>query len=608
MSRVAAVVAVAAGLAGVVGLSQVGQPDAAGLSYQGSVLADIHDLSPQELRAGGFVLTSPQDVQIDAVGAEKDNSTAFGRFLKRGVFASRSDDNDRDLWPANAWIVDLGTRQVVWELRRAETRRDDGLRAFTGTVHLPAGSYEVYYGSFAAEWMSTESNDRGRGDRATRREYGGHYVDDDSYRRFRISVHGNGHPMADAELAQARAAAGGPAVVTLKADSADQSLHIGFSLDKPVALSLLSVGEAREDGPFDYGWIVNTATHQRVWEMSYEHSDPAGGADKNRMVQESITLPAGRYAAFYVTDGTHDPSSWNAMPPFDPDDWGLTIRVATAADKSAVHTFAYDPAPAGEPIVQMVRLGNDETRSEGFTLTQPLDVHVYAIGEADGDEAMADYGWIMNAATHRRVWTMDYDHTEHAGGAQKNRVFDGVVHLDAGNYVVYFRTDGSHAYGDWNDSRPLDPEHWGITVLPNSGGKVDHSVVKAFSTEPEGTVLAQLVRVRNGEQRRRTFRLDRDADIHVYAIGEGVNGEMADYAWIENASGETVWEMRYGMTERAGGARKNRMFDGTVHLAAGQYVVRYKSDDSHGYGDWNDTPPDDPGSWGVTVTLPTVRH
>src|SRR5207302_6074147 len=136
-------------------------------------------------------------------------------------------------------------------------------------------------------------------------------------------------------------------------------------------------------------------------------------------------------------------SDWNAVPPYDPDDYGLTVRVANAADRAAVHTFAYDPAPSGEAIVQMVRLGDDETRSEGFTLSQPLDVRIYALGEGVNDADMADYGWIMSLATHRRVWTMDYDHTEHAGGAQKNRMFDGTVHLDAGNYMVYFRTDGS---------------------------------------------------------------------------------------------------------------------------------------------------------------------
>jgi len=62
------------------------------------------------------------------------------------------------------------------------------------------------------------------------------------------------------------------------------------------------------------------------------------------------------------------------------------------------------------------------------------------------------------------VWEMTMRNTHHAGGARKNRVFDGEVKLDTGRYVVHYQTDGSHAYGDWNDRRPPDPHGWGITV------------------------------------------------------------------------------------------------------------------------------------------------
>ena len=79
---------------------------------------------------------------------------------------------------------------------------------------------------------------------------------------------------------------------------------------------------------------------------------------------------------------------------------------------------------------------------------------------------------------------------------------------------------------------------------------------------------------------------------------------MFDYAWIEDSgSGKVVWKMKYRMTDRAGGAEKNRVFDGTISLPAGKYTVFYETDDTHAYDDWNDTPPDDPESWGVTISL-----
>jgi len=63
------------------------------------------------------------------------------------------------------------------------------------------------------------------------------------------------------------------------------------------------------------------------------------------------------------------------------------------------------------------------------------------------------------------VWKMTYDESDPAGGARKNRVFDGVITLPAGTYVLRYTSDGSHAYGDWNDDPPDDPESWGITVF-----------------------------------------------------------------------------------------------------------------------------------------------
>jgi hypothetical protein len=89
---------------------------------------------------------------------------------------------------------------------------------------------------------------------------------------------------------------------------------------------------------------------------------------------------------------------------------------------------------------------------------------VYALGEGVSDE-MVDYGWIEDAATGRVVWEMTYDATEPAGGARKNRVYEGTVKLPAGSYVLHYRSDGSHSFDDWNDDEPDDPESWGITVF-----------------------------------------------------------------------------------------------------------------------------------------------
>ena len=59
--------------------------------------------------------------------------------------------------------------------------------------------------------------------------------------------------------------------------------------------------------------------------------------------------------------------------------------------------------------------------------------------------------------------------------------------------------------------------------------------------------------------------------------------------------------MTYRATEAAGGAAKNRRFDGTITLPAGAYTLRYETDDSHSFGSWNATPPDEPDMYGITL-------
>ena len=77
-----------------------------------------------------------------------------------------------------------------------------------------------------------------------------------------------------------------------------------------------------------------------------------------------------------------------------------------------------------------------------------------------------------------------------------------------------------------------------------------------------------------------------------------------DWAWIEDAEGNTAWEMTRGNTRWAGGSQKNRLFDGTVSLPAGTYTAYYETDGSHAYGAWDQPPPNDPEAWGVTIWLP----
>ena len=250
-------------------------------------------------------------------------------------------------------------------------------------------------------------------------------------------------------------------------------------------------------------------------------------------------------------------------------------------------------------IVALTMVGDDESVAEGFTLTSAMDVRVTALGEGTGNQ-MHDYGTILDAATQRPVWTMDLRATHHAGGADKNRMIDEVVSLEAGSYLVYYETDGSHSYGDWNSEEPWYPELWGITV--SSHGPIDRKVVVDFDDSLNDAVLARIVRVRDDAYHEERFTLDRATDVRMYAIGEGDASDMYDYAQLEDArTGRVVWRMTYRETEHAGGAAKNRVFDAFMRLEAGEYNLVYQSDDSHSFGDWNSPAPEDRFNYGVTI-------
>lgn len=558
-------------------------------------IVEIHDLSPREHEVVTFVLSAPQALRITAVGAEPWPQ----RYRDRD--RERWQNDAQTTWPAAAWILDAKTRAVVWDLRAVETTRSsNGLRRFSGTVRLPAGLYEAHYASYPAAWvaMDGEINLRQLARLGRRSRFGGPYVDDGLYKEFALSIQGPGRRASRDEIDAARRAFTASAIATVQAER-NTATRQGFELTRNTDVEIYAIGEITVDAPYDYGWIINADTHERVWTMTYANTEPAGGAEKNRMVHETVRLKPGRYAAYFASDDSHSPNEWNGVPATDPEYWGITLRVPNAAARASVRPYEYEPVPAGQTIVSMIGIGDEATRSSGFTLRRPMTVRVYALGEGT-DNDMVDYAWIVDATRHKRIWTMRYDHTEHAGGADKNRLFDDTVRLEAGSYLVYYTSDGSHSYNDWNSSPPAEGRFWGVSVFPASG-RLNPADIGPYERPSGGTVVVRLDHVESDSRTFKPFTLTVTTGLRVYAVGEGSSGEMFDYGWIEDERGRTVWRMSYEETEPAGGARKNRLFDGVITLPAGSYVLHFATDGSHAYGDWNDEPPDDPESWGITV-------
>ncbi len=557
---------------------------AASAAAEVAVLVEIDDLEPGDVEIRGFELEREQEVEIEA------------RALGNRTIGHKS------IELAGAWILDAGSREVVWEMEQAEpdsSRR--GFRDYDEKVRLDAGTYEVYYATYAT-YDSDEVHGWWEGAaRQVAQMFG--WGDSEDYEEavgeLRLEIRGDGRATSSEQLAGARAELREEALVALTADGDDDASNRGFALEQPMELLVYAVGELGKEQGHDYGWIVDAATRKKVWTFTWDGSEQAGGAKKNRVAHDTVRLPAGRYAAYYVTDDSHSPEHWNDMPPHDPSFWGLTLWLKDPRQRQFATLFDYQHLPDDERvIVELTRMRDKEHRTQGFTLEQAMDVRIYAVGEGTG-HGMADYGWLMDARTRQKVWAMKYEHTEPAGGSKKNRLADVVVRLEPGSYVVGFVTDGSHAYRDWNATPPTDQDRWGISLFGGEG--FDPQAVAEYREDEDPGLLARISRVKSDSHRRREFTLDGKTEVSVYALGEGTHGEMHDYAWIEDSEGQVVWEMTYPMTGGAGGASKNRLYQGTLELPPGDYVLHYKSDDSHAYRDWNESPPHDPDAWGVQV-------
>ncbi|MGB2868788.1 MAG: hypothetical protein WBD36_10070 [Bacteroidota bacterium] len=573
-------------------------------------IISLKDFTEQEVRAVGLKLDKELTIHISAVGGGE--KTFWREFFG-------DDERESGQMFAAGWIINADTREPVWEMTMDNTSGKTDHRTCDEDLTLKKGSYEVYfaaYGFVHKNGFSVNSMniDRRKEHRTTRRVVGKllQFFDgsnDEWYNDFMdlakdtwgISVT---IPDQDGSFAGTFDAPLKKEGVLLQATSlGDGAVYTkGLSVSKDATLHIYAIGEAqRKDQVYDYGWIVNADTRERVWEMTLRNISWAGGADKNRKYEGDVKLPKGNYEVYFVTDDSHSIDDWNARPPFDPFNYGVTISAARTGDRGDVKVV--EPFDVEKNvIVKLTEVRNDDFKSAGFSLKTDTKLHIYALGEADGNnEELADHGWIVNAKTHDRVWTMERSNTYHAGGDSKNRLADEVISLPKGDYLAYYETDGSHAYNDWNASEPFDPEHWGITIMGAGEGFNPKNVAK-YSEENEQGVLVQLVRVKDDRHMRERFTVDKPTKVRIYAIGEGRDGEMYDYGWIEDVkNGETVWEMTYKMTTNAGGARKNRLVDRMVTLEKGEYELHYKTDDTHSFNDWNDDPPEDRTHWGITL-------
>jgi hypothetical protein len=549
-------------------------------------IVELDDIGFERIEYAGIELNRAGEFTVEAVGL-------------RGY--------DSDEFTAYGWILDSDTREMVWKMKRRNTKRHGrhGLVKAEDTIDLEPGKYELYYYVGSRWGKNIIINGRNviefLGD-----IFDGDLDDDiDEYiEDFYISL----IPKDDDYSDYRRFDPTGKfddALIQINKVGDSEYIEKGFTLDRPTEIRIYAMCEYPSGyrSPVDLAWIIDADTREKVWEMDRWNTDHAGGGTKNKLSDEKIELKKGRYILYYVTDDSHSWDYYNVTPPYDPMNWGVAILATGKTDRSAFKTFT--PEGRGEPLIDLTRMGDDEFESQAFELKSEQSLLVHCMGEYSGwSKEFVDYGWIENAENGRTVWEMTKRNTIHAGGGSKNRKFDKMITLPKGYYIAHYITDDSHSYRDWNVSAPYEGRLWGLAIYPGKDfKKSDFKLLKESEVKLGADILVKMTGLRDNERERAKFTLDKQTKIHIYAIGEGSRDEMYDYGWIvDDRTGRAVWEMTWRNTEPAGGARKNRLFRDTIILEPGTYVVNYITDGSHSFNDWNASKPRDPVNWGITVS------
>jgi hypothetical protein len=432
------------------------------------VIARIERPAPYDLRVVGFELPRDASVRIEAQGLAFRSTNSF-------LIWRWSDPDDEATRIAYGWLLDADTRKPAWIMDPVNSEPDeDNPYVFRADerIDLPAGRYELYYFS-GVEWFGDERSEEpaeeswwssviGR-DRPSPRQL------EDALGAGHATVSVEGLDDQDAPTFEVTGAI--PGALILHQRLGDSTLLVsGFKLDRATDLRVYGLVEkgTTQKASSDFGWIVDESTREVVWNANTAGLKEAGGATKNQQFDEQLRLQPGRYVVYYGTDSSHSYGRFNAPPPYDPFNWGITIlpgRGFTAASFSA-----FDPAMGGEALIEIAEVGDDQSIDRAFRLSSPGVLQVLALGEYDAaEDQFSDHGWISDASTGETVWRMTGRNTMGAGGANKNRRFDGLVELPAGEYVVHYVTDDSHAFDQWNQEAPFEPERWGITIRPGSG-------------------------------------------------------------------------------------------------------------------------------------------
>lgn len=110
----------------------------------------------------------------------------------------------------------------------------------------------------------------------------------------------------------------------LQPENYQESTH-DFTITTASEVLVVAIGDGNAYGMTDYGWIERVPFGSKVWQMRYENSTHAGGATRNRVLMEVMTLQPGNYQLRYRSDHEHSHNNWVGNPPEYASLWGIQL-------------------------------------------------------------------------------------------------------------------------------------------------------------------------------------------------------------------------------------------------------------------------------------------
>ncbi|MFK7844195.1 MAG: hypothetical protein AB8G77_02765 [Rhodothermales bacterium] len=556
---------------------------------------------------------------------------------------------------AYGWVINAETREPIWTMSPQNTTRIKGtLAEVKDVLKLEAGTYHLMFASYGDEL-------RGRLDRSSRADADWE-EDEGEWHIVMNLVEGKETDIRTVHLDKDDEVSyeGERLVWRSEPVGNNTTRSFLFRLAEKTSFRIRATGEHSEDVN-DFGYIEDQITGRRVWEMDFSNSLPAGGVAENRRVQQEVFLDAGIYKVAYQTDATHAYESWKGNPPFDPMSWGLVMTTRDTSDPIA----AFDPWEIGEPAISMTPFRDHQLKATSFKITEKKKVALFGMGEMKRNDRYdygwieRSHAGSLNLSNNDdrhpdadySVWEMTYEESMPAGGDDSNRRVLAFVDLMPDDYTLYYRTDGSHSFEDWSNGEPAEGEKWGISLFPlneaertkiqvlaqidlsnmddnndddyeegddeHDGFDIevnvgDITVAPEFpvAVQPPSTlsfnpsdIVLSMNKLGSEVTVQKPLELQGWSRLNIVAVGEiTMSGNRYDYGYIVKAeNGEVVWEMNLENTQPAGGDEANRIFDGTIDLAAGSYIVHFKTDGTHAFGDFNTPAPMIPEAWGITI-------